>query len=275
MSLLLAPLLVLYVLPATYAASKVGPHYGFLAGCATMAAVLAAQTALLTWGTAWVKRRRGGIGQPETAAQAVSADSPDDEPADDAEDAGDAGDAPDVPLRYGEHARFKQVVPMAGNARPDVARYFYDNAKRTIESYVDVETGHGDSGASMVSMAELAVEDGAPAAPPDQTLTVFVSNDGAWSGFRVGDDSFRFRHGAITRLRLTRVIPIRWKGGYTVTLWFDMPNRKSGADYVSYSTWFDLEVEYSGRRTRALTHACREIASVLGVAFDVDETSDD
>ena len=275
MSLLLAPLLVLYVLPAAYAASKVGPHYGFLAGCATMAAVLAAQTALLTWGTAWVKRRRGGIGQPETAAQAVPADSPDDEPADGAEDAGDADDAPDVPLRYGEHARFKQVVPMAGNARPDVARYFYDNAKRTIESYVDVETGHGDSGASMVSMAELAVEDGGPAAPPDQTLTVFVSNDGAWSGFRVGDDSFRFRHGAITRLRLTRVIPIRWKGGYTVTLWFDVPNRKSGADYVSYSTWFDLAVEYSGRRTRALTHACREIASVLGVAFDVDETSDD
>ncbi|WP_431019810.1 hypothetical protein ACQ4K0_17455 [Burkholderia cepacia] len=272
MSLLLAPLLVLYVLPAAYAASKVGPHYGFLAGCATMAAVLAAQTALLTWGSAWVKRRRGGTGQPETTAQAVPADSPDDEPADDAED---ADDTPDVPLRYGEHARFKQVLPMAGNTRPDVARHFYDNAKQTIESYVDVETGHGDSGASMVSMAELAVEHGVPAAPPDQTLTVFVSNDGAWSGFRVGDDSFRFRHGAITRLRLTRVIPIRWKGGYTVTLWFDVPNRKSGADYVSYSTWFDLEVEYSGRRTRALTHACREIASVLGVAFDVDETSDD
>ncbi|WP_155644170.1 hypothetical protein [Burkholderia cepacia] len=272
MSLLLAPLLVLYVLPAAYAASKIGPHYGFLAGCATMAAVLAAQTVLLTWGSAWVKRRRGGTGQPETTAQAVPADSPDDEPADDAED---AGDAPDVPFRYGEHARFKQVVPMAGNTRPDVARYFYDNAKRTIESYVDVETGHGDTGASMVSMAELAVEDRVPAAPPDQTLTVFVSNDGAWSGFRVGDDSFRFRHGAITRLRLTPVIPIRWKGGYTVTLWFDVPNRKSGADYVSYSTWFDLEVEYSGRRTRALTHACREIASVLGVAFDVDETSDD
>ncbi|WP_176045133.1 hypothetical protein [Burkholderia sp. BCC1644] len=269
MSILLAPLLVLYVLPAAYAASKVGPHYGFLAGCATMAAVLAAQTTLLTWGTAWVKRRRGGAGQAGTAAPAVPADSPDDEPDD------DAGDAPDVPLRYGEHARFKQLVLIADNAQPDVARYFYDNAKRTIEAFVDVETGRDDSGALMVSMAELAAEGGVPAAPPDQTLTVFVSNDGAWSGFRVGGDSFRFRHGAITKLRLTQVIPIRWKGGYTVSLWFDVPKRKSAADYVSYSTWFDLAVEYSGRRSRALTHACREIASVLDVAFDVDETSDD
>ncbi|WGY72320.1 hypothetical protein KEC55_21235 [Burkholderia cepacia] len=272
MSILLAPLLVLYVLPAAYAASKVGPHYGFLAGCATMAAVLAAQTTLLTWGTAWVKRRRGGVGQAGTAAPAtpaVPADSPDGEPDD------DAGDAPDVPLRYGEHARFKQLVLIAGDARPDVARRFYDNAKRTIEAFVDVETGRDDSGAAMVSLAELAAADGSPAAPPDQTLTVFVSNDGAWSGFRVGDDSFRFRHGAITGLTLTMVMPVRWNGDYMVTFRFDVPKRGAVGVYVTQSAWFDLGVEHSGRRSRALTHACREIASVLDAAFDVDETSDD
>ncbi|WP_157126857.1 hypothetical protein [Burkholderia metallica] len=259
-------LLVLYVLPAAYAASKVGPHYGFLAGCATLAAVLAAQTALLAWGSAWMRRRRGAAG---LAAPGAPLDDPEDEPDD------EPGDVPDVPLRYGEHARFKQRVLMADRARPDAARRFYDAAKRTIEAYVEVETGRDGSAAAMVSAADLAPADGPPAAPPDETLTVFVSNDGAWAGFRVGDDSFRFRRGAITRMRLTQVIPIRWSGGYTVTFWFDVPNRKSGADDVSYSTWFDLGVEHSRHRTRALTHACGEIASVLDVPFDVDDTSDD
>ncbi|VWB08097.1 hypothetical protein BLA14095_00069 [Burkholderia lata] len=262
-------LLVLYVLPAAYAASKVEPHYGFLAGCATMAAVLAMQTALLTWGSAWVKRRRGVVEPPDMTAPPVSTDSLEDEPVDEPDD------APDVPLQYGEQARFKQLVLIADAARPDVTRSFYDNAKRTIEAYLDVETGRDGSGAAMVSTAELAPEDGLSAAPPDETLTVFVSNDGAWSGFRVGDNSFRFRHGAITRLRLTQVIPVRWKGGYMVTFWFDVPNRKSTADYESFSTWFYLAADYSGRRSRALTHACREVASVLDVAFDVDETGDD
>jgi len=260
---------VLFVLPAAYAASKVGPHYGFLAGCATMAAVLATQTALLTWGSAWVKRRRGGVEMPDMTAPPVSTDSLEDEPVDEPDDTHDA------PLRYGEQARFKQLVLIADTARPDVTRSFYDNAKRTIEAYVDVETGCDGSGAAMVSTAELAPEGGLSAAPPDETLTVFVSNDGAWSGFRAGDDSFRFRHGAITRLRLAQVIPVRWKGGYMVTFWFDVPNRKSTADYESFSTWFYLAADYSGRRSRALTHACREIASVLDIAFDVDETGDD
>ena len=260
---------VLYVLPAAYAASKVGPYYGFLAGCATMAAVLAAQTALLTWGTAWVKRRRGGVSQPDMTAPPAPADSLENEPVDASDD------VPDVPLRYGEQARFKQLVLIADAARPDVTRCFYDNAKRTIEAYVDVETGRDGSGAAMVSTADLAPADGLPAAPPHDMLTVFVSNDGAWSGFRVGDHSFRFRHGAITRLRLTQVIPVRWTGGYTVTFWFDVPDRKGTAGYVSDSTWFDVGVGHAGRRTRTLTHACREIASVLGVAFDIDEAGDD
>ncbi|ORT89316.1 hypothetical protein B7G54_03990 [Burkholderia puraquae] len=260
---------MLYVLPAAYAASKVGPHYGFLAGCATMAAVLATQTALLTWGTAWVKRRRGFVERPETIAPPAPADSLDDEPVDEPDT------APDVPLQYGEHARFKQLVLIADAARPGVTRCFYDKAKRTIEAYVDVETGRDGSGAAMVSTAELAPVDSLSAAPPDDTLTVSVSNDGAWAGFRVGGDSFRFRHGAITRLQLTQVMPVRWKGGYMVTFWFDVPNCRSAADYESYSTWFDLGVDHSGRRSRALTHACREIASVLDVAFDVDEAPDD
>jgi hypothetical protein len=262
-------LLVLYVLPAAYAASKVGPHYGFLAGCATMAAVLATQTALLAWGTAWMKRRRGVVEQPDTTAPPVAADSLEDELADEPDD------APDVPLRYGEHARFKQLALIADAARPDVTRRFYDNAKRTIEAYVEVETGRDDSGAAMVSTAELAPADGLPAAPPDERLTVFVSDDGAWSGFCVDDDSFRFRHGAITRLRLTQVMPVRWNGDYMVTFWFDVPKRERAAGYEPYSSWFDLRVDHSGRRSRALTHACREIASVLGVPFDVDETGDD
>ncbi|WP_423368834.1 hypothetical protein [Burkholderia sp. LMG 32019] len=266
MSILLAPLLVLYVLPAAYAASKVGPHYGFLAGCATMAAVLATQTVLLTWGAALVKRRRGADGQPEAAALA---DSLEDEPVDEPDD------PPEVPLRYGEHARFKQLVLIADAARPDVTRRFYDKAKRTIEAHVDVEAGRDGSGAAMVSTADLASADGLSAAPLDETLTVFVSNDGAWAGFRVGDDSFRFRHDAITRLRFTHVMPVRWNGDYMVTFWFDVPNRQRRTDYNAYSTGFDLGVSRAAHRSRSLTHACREIASVLDVAFDVDEIGDD
>ncbi|MCA8292502.1 hypothetical protein LGN19_01730 [Burkholderia sp. AU30198] len=262
-------LLVLYVLPAAYAASKVGPHYGFLAGCATLAGVLATQTALLTWGTAWVKRRRGAVGQPETTASPVSTDSPEDEPADEPDD------IPDVPLRFGEQTRFKQLVLIADAARPEVTRRFYDKTKRAIEAYVDVESGRDGSAAAMVSTADLAPAEGLSAVPPDETLTVFVSNDGAWSGFRVGDDSFRFRHGAITRLRFTHVMPVRWNGDYMVTFWFDVPKRERATDYNAYSTWFDIGVDRAGRRSRTLPHACREIASVLDVAFDVDETGDD
>ncbi|VWC19511.1 hypothetical protein BLA23254_05719 [Burkholderia lata] len=262
-------LLVLYVLPAAYAASKVGPHYGFLAGCAALAAVLATQTALLTWGTAWVKRRRGAIEPPEATASPVATDSLEDEPAD------EPGDEPDVLLRYGEQARFKQLVLIADAARPEVTRRFYDKAKRAIEAYVDVETGRDGSAAAMVSTADLAPAEGLSAVPPDETLTVFVSNDGAWSGFRVGDDSFRFRHGAITRLRFTHVMPVRWNGDYMVTFWFDVPKRERATDYNAYSTWFDIGVDRAGRRSRMLPLAFREIASVLDVAFDVDEVGDD
>lgn len=254
------------VLPAVYAASKVGPHYGSLAGWATLVGVLATQTALLMRVADWVTRRLGGDGQPDATAPS---DSPDDEPADEPDD------VPDVPLRYGEQARFKQLVLIADTERPDVTRRFYDKAKRAIEAYVDVETGRDGSGAAMVSTADLAPADGLPAAPPDETLIVFVSNDGAWSGFRVGDDSFRFRHGAMTRLRFTHVMPVRWNGDYMVTFWFDVPKREHASDFNAHSTGFDIGVSRAGRRSRTLTHACREIASVLGVAFDVDEVGDD
>ncbi|KFG99135.1 hypothetical protein GQ56_0101395 [Burkholderia paludis] len=264
---------MLYVLPAAYAASKVGPHYGFFAGCATMAAVLAAQTVLLNWGAAAL-RRRTADGQPGGAtAPGEPAASPEDEPADAPDDTPD--DTPDMPLRYGERARFKQLVLIAGSPRAEATRRFYDKARQTVEAFVEVEAGPDGSGAAMVSAAELAAADGLPAVPPGETLTVFVSNDGAWSGFRVGDDSFRFRHGAITGLQLTLVIPVRWTGGYSVTFRFDVPKREGTAGYVSHSTWFNLGMEHSARHSRALTHACREIASVLDVPFDVDETSDD
>ncbi|QVN22071.1 hypothetical protein [Burkholderia pyrrocinia] len=255
----------LFAFPAAYAASKVGPHYGFLAGFVTLAAVMATQAALLGW---VVARVTGQSAAAQPAAATPSADGPEAEPDD------EPGDEPEVRLRYGEHARFKQVVLIADDARPDVTHRLYDRLKRAIEAFVDVETGRGGSGAEMVSAAELAPADGESAAPPADTLTMFVSNDGTWSGFRVGDDCFRFRHGAITRLQLTHVMPLRWKGDYMVTLWFDVPKRKQTAEYVSHSTWFDLDLEHSDRRSRTLTHACREIASVLDAAFDVSEASD-
>ncbi|MDR0243495.1 MAG: hypothetical protein LBJ65_18020 [Burkholderia sp.] len=268
MSLLLAPLLVLYVLPAAYAASKVGPHYGFLAGCATMAAVLAAQTVLLTRVMGWVERRRGGGSQPAPAApiDGTQAEPDDDEPDDEPDN------EPGVSLQHGEHARFKQLVLVADDTRPAVARRFYDRMKEKIEAFVEVETGPD---AAMVSAAELAAPDGSSAPPTDDTLTVFVSNDGAWSGFRVGDDCFRFRHGAITKFRLDRVMPVRWAGGYMVLLTFDVPERGKANDYVWNSTMFDLGLEHARRRSRTLTRACREIAAVLDAAFDVSESSDD
>lgn len=257
---------VFCVLPAVYAASKVGPHYGSLASWATLVGVLATQTALLMWVVDRVTRRLGLAGQADATAPS---DSLDDEPVDGPDD------TPDVPLRYGAHARFKQLVLTADVERSEVTRRFYDKAKQAIEAYVDVETGRDGSGAAMVSADDLAAADGLPAAPPDETLTVFVSNDGAWSGFRVGDDSFRFRHGAITRLRLTHVMPVRWSGDYMVTFWFDVPKREHRTDYDAYSTGFDLGVNRASRHSRSLNQAFRQIASVLDVPFDIDETGDD
>lgn len=255
--------------PAAYAASRVAPHYGVLAGLAAVAVVMVAPPVLLALGMDWVTRRRGGVEPPVVTAPAVQTDSLEDEPADEPDD------IPDMPLRYGEHARFKQLVLITDTERPEVTRRFYDKAKQAIEAYVAVETGRDGSGAAMVSTADLAPADGLPAAPPDETLTVFVSNDGAWSGFRVGDDSFRFRHGAITRLRLTHVMPVRWNGDYMVTFWFDVPKREHRTDYNAYSTGFDLGVNRAGRHSRSLNQAFRQIASVLDVPFDVDEIGDD
>ncbi|VWC54192.1 hypothetical protein BLA18112_00041 [Burkholderia lata] len=240
-----------------------------LAGLATVAVVMVTPPVLLAWGIGWVNRRRGGVEPPVMTAPPVQTDSLEDEPAD------EPGDVPDVPFRYGEQARFKQLVLIADAVRSEVTRSFYDKAKQTIEAYVEVETGCVGSGAAMVSTVDLAPEDVVSVALQDDTLTVFVSNDGAWSGFRVGDDTFRFRHGAITRMQLTQVIPVRWKGGYMVKFWFDGPKRNGKDDCGPHSTWFYLAADYSGRRSRALTHACREIASVIGVPFDVDETGDD
>lgn len=237
-----------------------------LAGLATVAVVMVTPPVLLAWGIGWVNRRRGVDGQPEATAPANSLD---DDPIDEPDD------MPDVPFRYGEHARFKELVLLADAARPDVTRRFYDKAKRTIEAYVNVETGRDGSGAAMVSTTDLAPADGLSAAPPDETLTVFVSNDGVWSGFRVGDDSFRFRHGAITRLRLTHVMPVRWNGDYMVTFWFDVPKWERPTDYNAFSTGFDLGVNRAVRRSCSLNHAFRDIASVLDVAFDIDEVGDD
>lgn len=260
---------ILLVFPAAYAASRVAPHYGVLAGLATVAVVMVTPQVLLALGIDWVTRRRGGIEPPVMTAPPVPTDDREDELADEPDD------LPDVPLRYGEQARFKQLVLIADAARSEVTRSFYDKAKLTIEAYVDVETGRDGSGAAMVSAAELAKEDDPYVVLPDEMLTVFASNDGAWSGFRIGDDTFRFRHGAITRMQLTHVIPVRWKGGYMVKFWFDVPKRNSKDDCGPHSTWFYLAADYSGRRSRTLTHACREIASVLGVAFDFDKTGDD
>ncbi|VWB31904.1 hypothetical protein BAR24066_01366 [Burkholderia arboris] len=272
MSLLLAPLLVLYLLPAAYAASKIGPHYGFLAGCATMAAVLAAQTALLTWSVGWLERRRGGGVQPEPAAPAAPGDDAGAEPDD--ESADELGDEPDVPLQYGEHARFKQLVLVDDEARCGITRRFYDGLKGKIEAFVEVESGRGGSDAAMVSAAELAASGHMLATSTDDTLTVFASNDGAWSGFRAGDDWFRFRHGAITKFQLDLVMPVRWAGGYMVSLTFDVPKRGKADDYVSHWTSLNLDLEHARRRSRTLTRACREIASLLDAAFDVSESSD-
>ena len=70
---------VFCVLPAAYAASKVGPHYGSLASWATLVVVLATQTALLMWVVDRVTRRLGLAGQADATAPS---DSLDDEPVD-------------------------------------------------------------------------------------------------------------------------------------------------------------------------------------------------
>ncbi|MCA3827716.1 MAG: hypothetical protein IOC29_00120 [Burkholderia sp.] len=264
---------MLYLLPAAYAASKVGPHYGFLAGCATMAAVLAAQTALLTWSVGWLERRRGGGVRPESAAPAAPGDDAKAEPDD--ESADEPVDEPAVPLQYGEHARFKQLVLVDDAARPGVTRRFYDRLKGKVEAFVAVESGRDGSDAAMVSAAELAASGHMLATSADDTLTVFASNDGAWSGFRVGDDWFRFRRGAITKFQLDLVMPVRWAGGYMVSLTFDVPERGKADDCVSHWTSLNLDLEHARRRSRTLTRACREIASLLDAAFDVSESSDD
>ncbi|WP_253760570.1 hypothetical protein [Ralstonia solanacearum] len=181
---------MLYLLPAAFAASKVAPKHGFLAGIATLVAVLAGQSMLLLGWAGWMERRR--------AAQPPSADPVAPEPGPLA-----VATRGDAPVRTGERACFVPLNLCDGQSGPDFARQLHDVLLKVIDTHVDVETATGDADAAMVSATELAAGLDAETTSPGDPLVVFRSHDRAWLGFRQGDDSFRFRHRAIDEGRVS------------------------------------------------------------------------
>ncbi|MDC6180016.1 hypothetical protein C2I33_13440 [Ralstonia solanacearum] len=256
---------MLYLLPAAFAASKVAPKHGFLAGIATLVAVLVGQSMLLRWWVGWMERRR--------AAQPPSADPV-------AQGPGSATTAPrrDTPVRTGERACFVQLNLCDGQSGPDFARQLYDVLLKVIDAHVDVETATGDADAAMVSATESAAGQDAETTHPGDPLVVFRSHDRAWLGFRLGNDSFRFRHRAIAEVEFHTILPARGGGGYAFALTFDVP-RKSAAPgdrspYLNRSDSPGYLFGYADARSVALARAFAEIARMACAKFAVSEYMD-
>lgn len=239
---------LLYLLPGTLAAWKVGSDHGFLAGLATLIAVLVAQTALLFW----LSDRMNGKGATAPAGETPR-------------------QQPEVPLQAGAKARFKRVLLTAETeGRCDATRRLYEDLKATIGEYLHVESGGEGSDAAMVSSMEAAAADNV-ATPPDDALIVFRSRDLAWSGFRFGSESFRFRYWLISTVRFTEVLPAKGGGYYAVSLEFKVSarNRPPGTSAESWrSSEFELLPDYSASRSDAIAAALVEIAGVLGAKYE-------
>lgn len=243
-----------YLLPAVIAAAIVWSDYGALAGLAALIVVPALQSALLFW----VSDRVTGM-----FATAPAEETP--------------RPRPEVPLQVGEKARFKRLMLTdEAEGRREATRRFYEDLMATIDKYVEVESGSEGSDAAMVSSMELADQQEA-ATHADDALVVFRSRDLAWSGFRSGNDSFRFRYWMISAVCFTDFLPAKGSGYYEVALEFKVSarDRPPGANAELYrSSRFELLLRRSDSRSEAIAAALTEIARVLGARYEYQSYMD-
>ncbi|ESH86918.1 membrane protein [Cupriavidus sp. HPC(L)] len=243
---------LLYLLPATLAASKVGSGHGFFAGLATLIAVLVAQSVFLFW----LSGRMSGVVATATTEETPRQRTP-------------------VPLQVGEKARFKRLLLMDGaEGRHDATRRLYEDLRATISEYLEVEAGRDGSDAAMVSSMELAAGHDATSHQND-ALVVFRSRDYAWAGFRFGGESFRFSCWSISTIRFTDVLPAKGDGYYAVTLQFKASarNRPSETSYRSRGVGgFLILSDHPASRADNITATLREIAAVLGAKYEYQTT---
>ncbi|NOV27222.1 hypothetical protein E5S69_27365 [Cupriavidus necator] len=243
-----------YLLPAAIAASMVWSDYGALAGLATLIVVPALQSALLFW----VSDRVTGM-----LATAPAEETP--------------HQRPEVPLQLGERARFKRLLLTdEAEGRREATRRFYEDLMATIDKYLEVETGSDGSDAAMVSGMELADQHDATTHAHD-ALVVFRSRDLAWSGFRLGNESFRFRYWVICAVHFTDVLPAKGSGYYEVEIEFKVAarDRPPGTNAELYrSSRFELLLSRSDSRSQAIAAALTEIARVLGARYEYQSYMD-
>ncbi|MBN3821074.1 hypothetical protein G3N57_33075 [Paraburkholderia sp. Se-20369] len=142
---------------------------------------------------------------------------------------------------------------------PGTARDLFNELRREIERYVAVDARADDATTG-----------------DDTELVVFRAHDRAWSGFRCGADSFRFRHGAILTVGIFAIDSVREPGTGSCqgVLWFDAKPRNLPAE---------VNDPYMKRTLFALGPGCRdslapmrewarvleEIATVLEAKFDL------
>ena len=239
--------LALPVYAGAKAATLVGPQHGFLAGLGVMVAVMVAvlipQTALVYWLGVIAERwnRARGEAFPSTAetAQPIA----------------------QLPERIGGRARFRPSALYAvDDARQDGTRLVYGLLKDMVARHVSVEVEHDDSDTAlpMVSTSEVAEALEGSGLCPEDALVVFRSHDLAWVGFRCGNDSFRFRHRAVTEVTCSVVHPAKGSGGFGLAFRFGDAPRAYGS--IAY---YELPFGYHTRHEGVFTSAVTEIAHML------------
>ncbi|CAJ0820868.1 hypothetical protein [Ralstonia flaminis] len=261
--------LALPVYAGASAASHIGPKHGFLAGLATLVAVMIAvlvpQTALLFW--------LSGIRERKNRTVPTQSDAP------------AAANPPRIKLpdQIGAQARFRQLIVYDDeNGRQDATRLIYSLLEKQIAEHVDVEAGGEGSAASMVSASEMAGLE-VPPPRPDEVLVVLRSHDNAWSGFRCGGDSFRFQCRAITEIAATLIHPAKGPGGCDFAIRFATSRKASVSgidgqpsiyDRSGYISAFDLPFSTDERHARALVSAFAEVAHMLDAKYEISECMD-
>lgn len=177
-------------------------------------------------------------------------------------------DAHDEPVPGGDAANVRRL------SVPGAARALFDELRREIERYVEVDAGTDGSTVAVVSAGAATTGD-------DDALFVFRSHDRAWSGLRCGDDSFRFRHGAILTVGIFAIDSVRAPGTGSCqgVLWFDVTPRNMPDEvnepYMKRA-FFALGPDCGDRvePMREWARVLEEIATVFEAKFDVAVYSD-
>lgn len=177
-------------------------------------------------------------------------------------------DAHDEPVPGGDAAHVRRL------SVPGAARALFDELRREIERYVEVDAGTDGSTVAVVFAGAATTGD-------DDALVAFRSHDRAWSGLRCGDDSFRFRHGAILTVGIFAIDSVRAPGTGSCqgVLWFDVKPRNMPTEvnepYMKRA-FFALGPDCGDRvePMREWARVLDEIATVFEAKFDVAVYSD-